>query len=228
MRVAELIDVSGGIISIIGSGGKTTLMRTLAGQLPGTVILTTTTHIYPLDGLPLVTANNPAVIQRALQQNRVISIGTPGRNGKLTAPALSFDQLRQMARWVLVEADGSRRLPLKAHAPYEPVIPMDNSGTIWVIGASGFGKPVSETVHRPELYCRITGSCPDDLVTPEMAAAAVTAENLAAVIYLNQVETENDWKNARIFAAALKKTGMTVAAGSLYHHTCEILNHPSR
>ena len=108
MRVAELIDVSGGIISIIGSGGKTTLMRTLAGQLPGTVILTTTTHIYPLDGLPLVTENNPAVIQRALQQNRVISIGTPGRNGKLTAPALSFDQLRQMARWVLVEADGSR------------------------------------------------------------------------------------------------------------------------
>ena len=83
------------------------------------------------------------------------------------------------------------------------------------------------TVVDPETYfdrfnIELTG------ITPEMAAAAVTAENLAAVIYLNQVETENDWKNARIFAAALKKTGMTVAAGSLYHHTCEILNHPSR
>ena len=73
MRVSALIHVSSGIISIIGSGGKTTLMRTLAGQLPGTVILTTTTHIYPLDGLPLVTENNPAVIQRALQQKELLA-----------------------------------------------------------------------------------------------------------------------------------------------------------
>ncbi|MFR3878481.1 MAG: hypothetical protein ACLTYW_10430 [Collinsella sp.] len=43
--------------------------------------------------------------------------------GKLSAPAEPLNELAQRFDYVLAEADGSKRLPLKAHAAWEPVIP---------------------------------------------------------------------------------------------------------
>ena len=47
MKLAPLLQVGRGVTAIIGGGGKTTLMETLAGELSkkGKVIITTTTHI---------------------------------------------------------------------------------------------------------------------------------------------------------------------------------------
>ena len=50
----EAFHVTDRFISVIGSGGKTTLLRRLAQRLPGTVILTTSTHMFPFPDLPLV------------------------------------------------------------------------------------------------------------------------------------------------------------------------------
>ena len=44
MQLYERLGVPCGVTAVIGSGGKTTLLRTLSRELPGTVILTTTTH----------------------------------------------------------------------------------------------------------------------------------------------------------------------------------------
>ena len=56
---------------------------------------------------------------------------------------------------LLVEADGARRLPLKAPAAHEPVIPAWASSVIVVAGLSGLGKPLStDWVHRPERFDR--------------------------------------------------------------------------
>ena len=54
---------------------------------------------------------------------------------------------------LLVEADGSRRLPLKAHAPHEPVIPKEAGCVLCVVGARGFDRPIRKAVHRPEQFC---------------------------------------------------------------------------
>lgn len=43
-------------------------------------------------------------------------MGTPCENGKLTAPRLPMEMLAALADYMLVEADGSRQMPLKAHA----------------------------------------------------------------------------------------------------------------
>ena len=47
MQIAPLLHVGRGVTAIIGGGGKTTLIETLAGELSknGKVITTTTTHI---------------------------------------------------------------------------------------------------------------------------------------------------------------------------------------
>ena len=76
---------------------------------------------------------------------------------------------RNCARWrifSLIEADGARRLPLKAPATHEPVIPEGASLVVAVAGIDGAGRPVSE-VHRPELYARLVDKPLDAAVTPE-------------------------------------------------------------
>ena len=123
MDFPKLLGLRPGVTAVIGSGGKTSLLRRLAEELPGTVLLCTTTHIRPFEEYPLLTAPTPEDIRKALTAHRVLCLGTPCENGKLTAPSLSIETLATLAGYVLVEADGSRQLPLKAHEAHEPVIP---------------------------------------------------------------------------------------------------------
>jgi probable selenium-dependent hydroxylase accessory protein YqeC len=69
--------------------------------------------------------------------------------------------LKQSWDFILVEADGSRRLPVKAPAVYEPVIPPGTDLVVGVIGLDCLGRSMDgETVHRPELFARVTGCAP--------------------------------------------------------------------
>ena len=97
MQLYERLGVPCGVTAVIGSGGKTTLLRTLSRELPGTVILTTTTHILPFEGVPLLTAPTENEVRAALARSRVFCLGTPAPEGKLTAPSLPFSLLEQLA-----------------------------------------------------------------------------------------------------------------------------------
>lgn len=193
MALAETLGVRPGVTSVIGSGGKTSLLSALARELPGTVVLTTTTHILPFPDVPLMTSEDAADVRAALAASRVVCVGSQAeKDGKLVAPELGIDALASLADHVLVEADGARRLPLKAHAPWEPVIPACSGRTILVLGTSGLGHPVREKVHRPELFCELVGCTPDDLATPELVARAANAEALADVALVNQADVAPD------------------------------------
>ena len=137
--------------------------------------------------------------------------------GKLSAPAEPLGELARRFNYVLAEADGSKQLPLKAHAAWEPVIPAATANVVWVVGASGLGKPVAEVVHRPELFCERCDCEPTDIATPERVAQVLNAEmqmlNLNnARIMLNQVDTLADSTIADRFQAAL---GRPVVATNL-------------
>ena len=189
MGFAEALGVQPGVTSVIGSGGKTSLLAALARELSGTVVLTTTTHILPFEGMPLLVSPTASDVRAALSESRIICVGSRDeKNGKLVAPSLGIDALATLAGYVIVEADGARRLPLKAHAPWEPVIPACSNRTILVFGASGIGNPVREKVHRPELFCELAGCAPDDLATPELVARAANTETLADVALVNQAD----------------------------------------
>ena len=95
MQLYERLGVPCGVTAVIGSGGKTTLLRTLSRELPGTVILTTTTHILPFEGVPLLTAPTEDEVRAALARSRVLCLGTPTPEGKLTAPSLPFSLLER-------------------------------------------------------------------------------------------------------------------------------------
>lgn len=114
---------------------------------------------------------------------------------------------------MLVEADGSRRLPLKAHAPHEPVIPANAQRVVLVVGADGFGKPIRDVCHRSEHYAALCGVSENALVTPELEAALILAEGLGDRVYINKVETAEDYDRA---AALANRLTCPVTAGSLH------------
>ena len=193
MSFAEALGVKPGVTSVIGSGGKTSLIAALARELPGTVILTTTTHILPFEGIFTFTMQGMYGLAEKLAESHVVCVGSQAeKNGKLVTPELGIDALTSLADYVLVEADGARRLPLKAHAAWEPVIPACSDRTILVLGASGLGRPVREKVHHPELFCELTGCASDDLATPELVARAANTEALADVALVNQADVAPD------------------------------------
>ena len=129
MDLSRLLGVRPGVTALIGGGGKTTAMYVLAGELAarGTVICATTTRIRPPEHLPVLTGAGPAEISAALAERGCVCAGEPAEHGKLAAPALPVAQLAQLADYVLIEADGSKGLPVKAHLPHEPVIPAERT-----------------------------------------------------------------------------------------------------
>ena len=204
MDISALLGVERGVTALIGGGGKTTLMYTLAEELRrrGTVIVTTSTHIQKPEQCPVLTAADN--VAAALAKHGAVCVAGETAEGKLCAPALSFEVLAALADFVLVEADGSRRLPLKAHAPHEPVIPPNARRTVYVVGADGFGRPIRQVCHRPERYAALCGAAEDDVVTPALEAAVLHAEGYdTGWVFINKVETAEDWRNAEALAALL-------------------------
>ena len=176
----KLLGIRPGLTAVIGSGGKTSLLRQLVKELPGRVILATSTHILPPAELPLFT--EPL---KALPADKVC-LGTWSDRGKLCAPAQPWGELLALAEYVLVEADGSRQRPLKAHRDFEPVVPPEARQAIAVLGLSGLNRPIAEAAHCPALYARLCGAAAADLATPERAAAVLRAEGGFGTLVLNQ------------------------------------------
>lgn len=202
MNCLEALNISAGVISVIGSGGKTTLLRALAADLhqaerEARILLATTTHFLPFTGIELYAGADEDELLRLLKQHQVVCVGTPAESmnptGKLGSSPILVEHLAQLADYVLVEADGSKRLPLKAHAEHEPVVPECSNQTVLVLGASGFWRPISEVVHRPELFCELTGTSPAAEATPALAGKAIAAEITTskiapAKIVINQMD----------------------------------------
>lgn len=230
-NLASALRIEPGITAIIGSGGKSTLLKTLSLELmrsDGRVLLCTTTHMFPVAGVPWDGSSRrldaapwkPGALHApgctceacaGLVRGRICQAGVlDPQTGKLSAPAEPLNELAQRFDYVLAEADGSKRLPLKAHAAWEPVIPAAATNVVWVVGASGLGKPVAEVVHRPELFCERCGCEPTDAATPERVAQVLNAEMQAlglctARVVLNQVDTLADLTMADRFEVALDR-----------------------
>lgn len=194
MKLGQALEIRRGVTAVIGGGGKTTLLRTLGEELAGaghTVLLCTTTKFYPFPGLVNLSAPSEQELCQVLHSTRLAAAGTPiPGTDKWGALELSMDRLTALADFVLVEADGSAGRPVKAHAAHEPVVPLQADQTILVVGASGFGHPISQAAHRPERYARLAGVPPDALVSPEVETAVLEAESLHHRVYINQVDTE--------------------------------------
>ena len=91
-----------------------------------------------------------------------------------------------------MEADGSKRLPAKAHAAWEPVLPPERNRTVCVFGASALGQPIQDAAHRPELYASLAEVSPEAVITPAIAARVLAKEGGFDVLFINQADVLED------------------------------------
>ena len=170
-RTAKMLaDSLPGRTAIIGGGGKTTLMLALAKELADrrqSVLLTTTTHLaWPAPKYcDMISPKSVEELNRAAAPGRIVLAGYPSSEKRMVG--LSPELFAQSDYdYILCEADGSHRLPLKVHQAGEPVIPPGTELVIQVAGLSALGKTVEKTVHRYPLL----GLSPEEVVTPPLIA----------------------------------------------------------
>ena len=190
MELWELLGIRPGLTAVIGSGGKTSLLHVLAQELShrGTVLLATTTHIMRPDWCPF--AATAAELCDGFAHSPIVCAGSYNPEGKLTAP--DFPSWQYAADFVLVEADGSKRLPAKAHAAWEPVLPPERNRTVCVFGASALGQPIQDAAQRPELYASLAEVSPEAVITPAIAAQVLAKEGGFDVLFINQADVLED------------------------------------
>ena len=220
--LCDLLDIPHGITAVIGGGGKTTLTLALARELSsrGKVILCTSTHIFPPDELPLLLSPTVEQIRSALESQPGVCVGTPGPEGKLSPTDISFSILKELCDFVIVEADGSRHRPIKAHAAHEPAIPPGTDRVLCVLGADGFFQPMGQAVHRPELMqTDLGGQSLEEPVDPAALGKIAARHFPGGTVLLNKVDSKSMLPPCFAFAQAyLAAGGASVIPLSLKSH----------
>ena len=153
------------VISVAGAGGKTTLMFSLAKDLPGTVVTTTTTkvgvtQIMQADRQVSLKCFSPEISIKSIW----VSPSLEPQNGKITGCGKDeFSQLSECCRirnlTLIAETDGAACRHIKAPAAHEPNIPPECDVCFYLAGLDVLNRPVSpEFVHRPEIFSRLTNT----------------------------------------------------------------------
>ena len=181
MNLATALRVQkGSVVTLTGAGGKTTAMLHLGRELAAQglrVIATTTTRLGTdqLDSFPAyLVSSDPEHIDTALDDSNFLLVvrELDVYHGKaLGFPVKEIAEFRNYADVVLVEGDGANQRPLKAPADHEPVIPSETTHLVTVLGLWALNHPLdAETVHRPELFAKLTAMNSGDLITPGVLA----------------------------------------------------------
>lgn len=167
-------------MSLVGGGGKTTLLFALGRQLPARTLLTTTTRMGRdrTGGFDVLVGPSEHDLRGAFERCRAVLAWKSADHRK----ALGFDT-DVVDAWfsvgaadhVVVEADGARRRPFTAPAPWEPPIPAASTHVIACIGAEALGYVIADSLHRPLRVAAAAGCSPYQRLTPARAAAALVS-----------------------------------------------------
>jgi len=171
-------------IGILGGGGKTALLHKLGTEFARThsqVILSSltksgvspehTVHLYPefesADSRESLLKNNPLYVMGSYEHaEKLAGVETE-----------QLQKLYTLSDLTVFECDGARKRPIKAHQPYDPMIPDFASHTIIVVGADAVGARIeSKRVHRPELFRELWEVNANFVLSPPFIAKVLTSQ----------------------------------------------------
>ena len=205
------------IVSLVGAGGKTTVMYQLAehfASLGKKVLVTTTTHIFqPASNF----AQSLAEVEALWQAGSYAVVGNvEAGTGKLTQ--LQTDVLETysaLADLVLVEADGAKHFPCKAPDENEPVLLPECDIVIAVMGLDALHQPIKKVCFRLEKVMEVLDVTFEHCLTEEDAVKILLSEHGAFknvgqrnyFIVLNKCDNENRVNSAFKIKRLLEKEG---------------------
>lgn len=194
MKLHGALGISGGdVVAFAGAGGKSSAILEVARGLTEagmTVVTVPTTKMFlgEVEELgPLVTSEDPqelvAQVKASLYGGNNSVVAGRARISKSRVDGVDPEvvgDLAPLADVVLVEADGSRRRPIKGTASHEPILPDSATLVVAVGNVSALGSPVDEDhVHRPAVFSELTGVSPGQSITARAFARALAEGSLA-------------------------------------------------
>ena len=216
------------MITLVGGGGKTSLMYHLLTQLKcsgHTAVAAATTKLaarpWPGSRFVVVRSLEAAVdaVGRALTASEHLTLvsgpdeadpekmrGIPP--AWIDALAAAFPDT-----FLVVEGDGSAGKPLKGHLAHEPVVPLSTRLLAPVIGVDALGAPLDAGhVHRPQRIVELTGARPGSPVTNEIIVDLLfhpegylqhCPDSCLVLPFINKVETPERRRQAEELAAMI-------------------------
>jgi len=183
----------GGVVSLVGAGGKTSLMFKLARELSMAgepVLTTTTTKIFEPARDQSVYVILSGSVSNILDQAKELldkhphltaAVGKLPDQDKLYGfrPEIIGELWNAgLFRWIIVEADGAAGRPLKAPATHEPVVPDCTNRLVGIVGLNGVGQPLTgRLVFRHERFAELTGLVAGSNVSEAAIADVVVHKN---------------------------------------------------
>lgn len=183
-----LTDKRWGVISVVGGGGKSTFILKATNYFKAhdikTIVTTTTkmwlwqvsaiAKIYEMKGLWNLEQGADSVLENqfcvidSLEGEKVKGI-TEREIRKLRQ---SFPEHK-----ILVEADGSKGMPLKAHGQNEPVIPPVTDLLVGIIGLDCLYKKIDDVVFRVEEFVGLHKITRKDIVDLQLIKSHINHPN---------------------------------------------------
>lgn len=229
MNLSQALDLKpGDVVAFVGAGGKTSAMFRLADELvaQGWRVISTTTTRMAQDEIRRAPqqiglghqAHLPDSLPEQIEQYRHIFVfGKLDADNKMRGVRPTWlDEYMAHAPYqdvLLVEADGSRRLPMKAPFSHEPVIPESATVVMPVVGLSALRQPLDDDhVYGAEVVHNTTGYPLSNPVTTRLVAAVLISPQLGLknippkariVPLLNQVTTDTLPQAREVAAFAL-------------------------
>ena len=213
----ECMNLPGHVISLVGGGGKTTLLFHLAEFFQSKGLRTaviTTTKIFR----PNRVCADQSQCEAAWAAGAYAICGEDAPGGKLSAPAPDLlEWLLVRSEILLAEADGARRMACKMPAEHEPVLLPQTDTVIGVMGLDVLGQPVGDVCFRPERICELLGCTMEHRLTPDDLASILLSptgtrkgvETRHYYIVLNKCDDPFRLAGGQAVAAHLETLGQT-------------------
>ncbi len=219
------------VISLVGAGGKTTLMFCIAKELVRNgkkVVVTTTTKILEPTteetGFLFIDSDEEKIkdfVGRHLDRYHPITIARERLGlGKLKGVSPNLvDELwgSQDIDTIIIEADGAAGRPVKAPREWEPVIPSSTSLVVAILGIDGAEVKLNEdNVFQSEGVSKLTGISMGERLTEEAMATLMThsegifkgtPSSSRVVAFLNKVDIPNGVAKAESIARKILEKG---------------------
>jgi probable selenium-dependent hydroxylase accessory protein YqeC len=229
------------VITVIGSGGKTSLVwflaRCFAHDESGggrRVLVTTTTKMGVPDFEKGLFDHFASGTDLETPEPGITFAGGCGSRKTAALPPDILSSLIRRFDAALIEGDGSKTLPLKGWADYEPVVAPETTVTVGIIPLWPLGMRATDAiVHRLPLFSRLTGAEEGDILTPAHLVAAITdgSRGLFAcargrrILFFNQVENDTALRHAQEITGLLPAATSleAVIAGSIKHNEISVL-----
>ncbi len=219
------------VVSLVGGGGKTTIIRHLQKEYMRLRIchaVSTTTHMQFKNDRSFLEEESLESFFHVYQETGTAWIGKPVEEGKMKGVSIAFlEQLYEKEVTLFLEADGAKRLPVKCPAEHEPVILPLSTVVVNVYGLDALGCRIKEKCFRSERIAVLLDKEDGDvletedirrLASSELAGRKGLPDSAVYQVVLSKAEIRSDMDRIRILAEKIQSD-----CGCPVHITGELL-----